>query len=36
MASVVPTAAMFLLQLNDFIFDKLDRRHKPKHRRPKK
>lgn len=36
MVSVILTAAMFLLQLIDFIIDKLDRRRKPKHRRPKK
>ena len=30
------TAAMFLLQLIDFIIDKPDRRRKPKHRRSKK
>ncbi|WP_277752778.1 hypothetical protein [Bifidobacterium jacchi] len=34
--SVVLTAAMFLLQLIDFIIDKLDRRRRPKHRRTKK
>lgn len=34
--SMALTAAMFLLQLIDFIIDKLDRRRKPKHRRSKK
>lgn len=34
--SMALTAAMFLLQLIDFIIDKLDRRRKPKHRCSKK
>lgn len=34
--SMALTAAMFLLQLIDFIIDKLDKRRKPKHRRSKK